>query len=411
MRVAAVIDQLITAGGGFSQSVSAAHQLLRLVGGKHEARVYTTIAANVEPLRELGISAIALPFGAKDRLLGHAARHAVLRAIQSKLKMIGRLEQALLQDGIDLVYFVGPTRKSLALQTLPMISTVWDVCHLDMPEFPEVRNFNGIADREEYLSAALPQSIAVLVDSPELAETVTRRYALDRRRVIAMPFSPSAYLEETDPGADHEQPGSAPEVPIAGDYLFYPAQFWPHKNHVRIIEALRLLRDRGVEQKVVFCGHDHGNVAHLKRTVSAFGVEDLVTLLGFVTAAQLRQLYLRCRAIVFASYFGPTNLPPLEAWKLKRPLVCAANLEGHVGSAAALFDADSAESLAEAIIQVRDEQVARDLVERGTQRLRVIDSERVAAERQLQACLDRFELKVRCWKSPEPAHAARAARS
>src|SRR5688572_28148468 len=36
-------------------------------------------------------------------------------------------------------------------------------------------------------------------------------------------------------------------------YLFYPAQFWPHKNHKRIVEALALLRDRGTRVDVVFC--------------------------------------------------------------------------------------------------------------------------------------------------------------
>ena len=31
---------------------------------------------------------------------------------------------------------------------------------------------------------------------------------------------------------------------IEGDYLFYPAQFWAHKNHVNLLYALRRLRDQ-----------------------------------------------------------------------------------------------------------------------------------------------------------------------
>ena len=164
MRIGAIIDSPITSGGGFSQSVSAVLQLLRLAGSRHEARVYTTIAANVAPLRDLGIEAIPVRFGAADWFVSQCARQAGLRSLQARLKMVGRMEQALVRDGVDLVYFVGHTSKGLALQTLPMISTLWDACHLDMPEFPEVRDFNEFLMREEYLSAALPQSVAVVVD-------------------------------------------------------------------------------------------------------------------------------------------------------------------------------------------------------------------------------------------------------
>ena len=398
MKIAAVIDSPITSGGGFSQSASAVRQILRLAGGRHEARVYTTVAANLEPLRELGIAAAPLRWAPTDMLVSYAARHGGLRAVQVWLKVLGRMERALLRDGIDLVYFVGPTSKGLALQTLPMISTVWDVCHLDMPEFPEVRNFNEFALREDYLAAALPQSVAVLADSRELSDTLVRRYGLDPRRIIAMPFAPGAYLEGGGPDGDHPEPDAPAGGP--GDYLFYPAQFWPHKNHVRVIEAVHLLRQANVQQPVVFCGHDHGNLAYLKGVARSLGVEDLVTFLGFVPGPELRQLYLRSRAVVFASYFGPTNLPPLEAWKLQRPLICARHLEGHVGAAAMLFDADSAESLAQAVTRVRQESIATELVAAGARRLRALAEERAAAEQQLQACLDSIERKIRCWHAP-----------
>jgi hypothetical protein len=72
-----------------------------------------------------------------------------------------------------------------------------------------------------------------------------------------------------------------------------------------------------------------------------------------------------------------------------------------------LFDADSAASLADAILRVRQEQVAADLVEEGGRRLLAFDAERAAAERQLQACLDSVEMKIRCWKAPAaPARSA-----
>ena len=39
-------------------------------------------------------------------------------------------------------------------------------------------------------------------------------------------------------------------------YLFYPAQFWPHKNHITLLAALALLRERGITERLVLCGSD-----------------------------------------------------------------------------------------------------------------------------------------------------------
>ena len=42
------------------------------------------------------------------------------------------------------------------------------------------------------------------------------------------------------------------------DYLFYPAHFWPHKNHEILIDAFALLRKRFSNIKLVLSG---GNFA------------------------------------------------------------------------------------------------------------------------------------------------------
>ena len=49
------------------------------------------------------------------------------------------LESFLLKDGIDIVYFISPSRFALDLDSLNYIYTVWDTCHRDHVEFPEVR--------------------------------------------------------------------------------------------------------------------------------------------------------------------------------------------------------------------------------------------------------------------------------
>ena len=50
-------------------------------------------------------------------------------------------------------------------------------------------------------------------------------------------------------------------------------------------------------------------------------LEDRVRFAGFVSDKELVSLYLQSVALVMPTYFGPTNIPPLEAFKLKVPVI------------------------------------------------------------------------------------------
>ncbi len=97
------------------------------------------------------------------------------------------------------------------------------------------------------------------------------------------------------------------------------------------------------------------------------------------------------------SYFGPTNLPPLEAWKLNKPLLYSSHLSEQSGQAALLFDPDSAVELAKAMDDVTDSKVAESLVREGTQRLAEIDKLREQAEQEMLSRLDTFSKRLECW--------------
>ena len=71
-------------------------------------------------------------------------------------------------------------------------------------------------------------------------------------------------------------------------YLFYPAQFWSHKNHINLLFAIKLLRDKyDLTLPVVFVGSDQGNEMHVKRMVGRLGLNKQVHFLGFVSEEDL----------------------------------------------------------------------------------------------------------------------------
>lgn len=393
MKLAAVVDSPLNIGGGFSQAMAAILQLQKLSRGKFDLLVVTSRRENVENLKNLGIEASYSKVSIYDKILAFLGLTIVGRSVIGRSFLIGPFEKHLIGQGCDLVYFTMPSYLVRCLTRLNYIVTIWDVCHRDFPEFPEVRG-NQFLKRELFVSSCLPSAYKVIVDSEQLSDLICHRYGLDKERIIAMPFSPTPFLNAANAGSVEQvlnlyklEPG----------YLFYPAQFWAHKNHVRLLEAMALLAQEQVPVRLVFCGGDYGNLAYVKKQAALLGVADNVAFIGFVPGEHVQALYRGARAVVMPTYFGPTNIPPLEAWAMGKPLIYSSHLAGQVQDAALLADPDDAAAWANSIKMLLDDEVIGDLIRKGNQRLASIEKTRLAAEHELMSAIERFAKRRKCW--------------
>jgi glycosyltransferase involved in cell wall biosynthesis len=399
MKIVAVLDAELHNGGGFNQALTAIMQLARLAPGRFDLVTVTPHPANIEILSGHGITALVVRPGPSDRVLSTLADSLVWQACQSHLHYVGGFERKLLNLGADLVYFTSASPLALSLQRLNYVVTVWDISHFDSPEFPEVRSYGEFHRRELFLRNALRPAIGVIVDSQTLADNIANFYGVPRDRILAMPFSPAASVvggsDDIDICLKHSlRPG----------FYFYPAQFWPHKNHLRLIDAMHIAgRRRPGLPPLVLCGSDKGGHATMLQRIEKLGLREQVRPIGFVPAADMAALYRTSGAIVMPTYFGPTNLPPLEAWATGRPLIYSAHLAGQAGNAALLVDPDDAESIAEALVKVLDPATAEDLIAKGRIRIGEIDAERRVAEFNLGKLLETFSRRVETWRCLPPA--------
>ena len=273
----------------------------------------------------------------------------------------------------DLVYFVTPTSAAHELQIKPFVWTLWDLCHLDSPEFPEVRTSGKFEAREATISQNLRKAALVIVDSAELEENARQSYGITSEKFVTIPFAPPVGILESQSKAV----ALPPEVKdIAGRYVFYPAQLWTHKNHRRIAEAIAILKGRGHDIHAVFVGKDHGAGASLHRSIEALGVEDNIHFLGYVDDEMVPELYRASMGLVMASYFGPTNIPPLEALLLGVPVIASKQHTEQLGDAAVLFDPDDADELASAIESLSSPATRKKVAARGKSLLTTMDRQR-----------------------------------
>jgi glycosyltransferase involved in cell wall biosynthesis len=280
--------------------------------------------------------------------------------------------------GIDLTVF--PQPHPLAFESgVPFIVAVHDLQHRLQPEFPEVSANGEWARREYILRNCIARAERVLVDSETGKEHALRFYAehgARADRIDVLPFLPSAPAMTGIPEARRREVRSSHGVPDS--YVLYPAAFWAHKNHMRIVEALaRLANEKGLRVHAVFCGArgDGGRDEEFAKVVqraTAGDIRDLIHTPGYVTDEELAALYAGATALVMPTFFGPTNIPVLEAWTHGCP-VLTSDIEGireQVGDAAILVDPRDVAAIAEGIARlVTDDGVRRALAERGRVRL------------------------------------------
>jgi glycosyltransferase involved in cell wall biosynthesis len=395
MKIIAILESSTSSGGAFNQGLNAIMQMSRICEGKFEFEVITPFAENIQALQEFRINCILFKPSLAERIIALVKRITRLRAKNSRRIICGLFETKLLEHGADVVYFLTQSVTPGLLQQLNYITTVFDLCHRDTPEFPEVRGFVEFHSRELHFKNNLAPALLVITESENLSNKVSQRYGIDHERCLAMPMSPSPFLQ----GQLIVDKHSVLQIyDLEEGYFFYPAQFWAHKNHVRILEALVLLREAGTKLRLVLTGGDKGNRAYIENLSVRYSLDDQVRFLGFTPAEHMRGLYEGCMAVVMPTYFGPTNLPPLEAWTLGKPLVYSSHLKEQAGNAAVYANPDSATELAAAMKACTDPDTVTRLVLNGTIRLHEIEQQRRISEIALTNRLLQFEARRKCWR-------------
>lgn len=302
------------------------------------------------------------------------------------------LDEQLQAAGVEFVWQLSVP--GLVLE-LPYMAVVWDLQHRLQPWFPEVSINGNWQHRDATYTAVLGRAAAVIVGTEAGKAEVERFFRVDPSRILINPHPTPRFA-----ASDVETTSSIrTKYKISGDYLFYPAQFWAHKNHVNILFALDLLsRDYARPPSVAFVGADHGNLAHVKATVERLALTDRVHFLGFVPREDLISLYKEAFALSYVTFFGPENLPPLEAFALGCPVI-ASEVSGareQLQDAVLYVDPTSPEQIAGAVMRLaREEGLRGTLTEAGR---------RIAGSRTPEgfvgkalAFLDQFEAVRRCW--------------
>ena len=351
--------------------------------------------------------------------LGYLPAPSALRRAKNQIVASGRkVVPAGLRRGID--FFRAPHRDQLPLKAaikaakpdifwfmhapgfpldVPYIATVWDLEHRKQPYLPEA-SYTGFTwtAREQAYRAVLPRASFVITGTEAGKQEIVRFYGVDEPRVRVIPLpAPPAQSEKVS----SRDTTVLQKFGIKGDFILYPAQFFPHKNHYNLVRALDVLRKvHGIRINLVLTGTDRGNRRYVHEVIDEFGLSEQIFDLGFVPRDDLRALYQNAVALVFVSLMGPDNVPPLEAFVWGCPAIVG-NIPGakdQLGDAALLCRPTDPADIAAKIKELIDnDSCRRRLIAAGAALAAKRTPEAYIAK--ITEILDEFEPIRRVWGS------------
>ena len=264
----------------------------------------------------------------------------------------------------DLIIF--PSQDALSYQVnKKSLSTIHDLMHRYEPEFQEYKN-GEYERREKHYALMCEFSDGILVDSEIGKNHVIESYNLSSNKIFVLPFVPPTYLLSSKM-VNVKQKYNLPER-----YLFYPAQFWEHKNHLNLIESFKILIQKGYDINLVLVGSKKNNFNKVIDKINRYKLSNRIFVLGYVNNDEMFSLYKNALMTIFVSLLGPTNIPVMEALTIGSPLICSNvyAMPDQVGDAALLVDPKNPEDISNKIeLLLNDKMLIADLITKGKKKV------------------------------------------
>jgi len=364
-RVGLLLTIEPTWGGAFQYDLSILDAMGQLPRDEIEVVVGYSHPSWLQYLDRYGFKNVPVPLGYWGRFFAQLLHYSPITVSlwRDICSWFHPTVRALMREKCDLWVF--PSQDPWCyLAPVPALATIHDLMHRYERRFPEIGTRWQFAWREWHFGNTCKWAAGILVDSRLGKQHVVDSYGTDPSHLHVLPFIAPSYLE----GAVATSIGTVSEQQLPEKFLFYPAQFWEHKNHRRLVTAIAQLKTRYPDIKLVLAGAKKNEYRTLMTLVEQLGLQCDIIFLGYVPDSEMNVLYRRAKAMIMPSFSGPTNIPPLEAMKLGCP--CAVSdvyaMSEQTGGAALLFDPESVESMASVMAKLwEDDRLCNELVERG----------------------------------------------
>lgn len=279
--------------------------------------------------------------------------------------------------GLSFVHFPRTAISPLCLRTKCLLGFS-DLQHEYLPEFftPQER-----VGRTTHFKAAIAKARHLVPPSDYTKRTLIETYHVPSEKMTVVPHGIARSFHRA---SQQEIERVRAKYNLPQEFIFYPANPWPHKNHQRLFSSLRVYRERyGQSPNLVLSGRLRGEKIDAMKLAAQAGVADLVMDLGFFPREDSAAIFSAASMLVFPSLFEGFGIPLIEAMACGCPIAAANTtaIPECVEDSAVLFDPLNINEMANAIHAVLgNDHLQQKLVAKGLERVKRFHWERVIPE-------------------------------
>jgi glycosyltransferase involved in cell wall biosynthesis len=255
----------------------------------------------------------------------------------------------------------------------PTLSTLADIQEHFFPEYFTAEQRKQRAIVYPHTARAVTRLLTISAFS---RDSICAAFDISPEKVRVIHLAPNDEIVAAAP----QWPRELGEPPSR--YVFYPANLYPHKGHLVLLDATRLLLDRGIDCACLMTGQPAEPGVEIEAEIDARGLQGQARWLGHVAAPALRFLYENAVCLCFPSEFEGFGMPLVEAMQCGCPVVTtrATCIPEVVGDAALLVEPTAA-AFADAVAGLIADPQQRDcLAAQGRAHAGRFTARRVAEE-------------------------------
>ena len=329
MKIAIYLEGSPEMGGGFFQSLKASLLFLDIKKYTKDIELIITDKKTKEYLLQKKIKNKLFKLNKVTNYISQLFEINSFNDFFNKIKVSHPFYKFIKTNKYDLIIFLGPSQMSKFCKDVGFISNIWDLDHKKNSQFPEHNLSNIYESKEKLFKEIITRAFKIIVPHKSNKEDLMNFYKVPQDKINIqnfIPMLPTIYKEKPDI-VKYNEIYLKFELPNNKKIIFYPAQFWAHKNHKYIIDVANILKsEKNNKYLFVFCGSKKGNYSYIKDLISKNELTDYIKIFNFLSDDEVISLYKNCNAVVMPTFCGPTNLPIYESFFFKKIIFYTKNL-------------------------------------------------------------------------------------
>ncbi len=259
----------------------------------------------------------------------------------------------------------------------PVVLTVVDI---QQEYFPQFFNKESLERRRLTYRVSAEKADHIIVISEFTKRSLIEKYAISGDKISVVYLGHCENFKKMDARvvSEFRKRHGLPE-----NFIFYPAATWPHKNHINLVRAYKILKEKhGIKDKLLLTGIKKQNHANVETEIERLGLGEYIIHMGYMPYEDLPLLYNAAGILVFPSLFEGFGIPVVEPMPRGLPVACPTtpSLPEVAGDAAVVFNPEDPYDIAEKVRMLYDKGLRNALIGKGFERARSFTWERTATE-------------------------------